>query len=159
MNLIALPQRLGTFSRIIVFTGHVTAVYACALHLSPWLVGRWFAWAMPIMKISAHTIPADWYLQHLKLVTILPAFVVGCLAVYFFHPATATWTWIVPTAVLAYKAFVLHIPSSALLGNSMSAFQYYFDIKQVMPTRANFLTSDPGRVLAQMTFTAPARTT
>jgi hypothetical protein len=54
-----------------------------------------------------------------------------------------------------YKMLTLHIPSSVLLSTSMSAFKYFFDIQQVMPTLRNPLATDPVRVLAQMWVTAP----
>jgi hypothetical protein len=38
----------------------------------------------------------------------------------------------------------------------MSAFKYFFDIQQVMPTLENSLATDPVRVLAQMSVTAPS---
>jgi hypothetical protein len=61
----------------------------------------------------------------------------------------------VPSAVLVYRMLTLHIPSSVLSSNSMSAFKYFFDIQQVMPTLRNPLAADPVRVFAQMSVTAP----
>jgi len=148
-------KRHGTLAGIGSLVIHAVVVYACALYLSPWLVGRWFAWGVPIMHISPRVTPGDWYLEHLELISIMPALVMGCIAVRVRNPAGAIWVWIVPAFVLAYMMLQFHAPSSVLYGSSMSAFRYYFDIKQVMPTITNFLTSDPVRVAAQRTVTAP----
>ena len=56
---------------------------------------------------------------------------------------------------LAYKMLQYHAPSSVLVGDSMSVFTYFFHIERVMPTMTNPIASDPIRVLAQMTVTAP----
>jgi hypothetical protein len=143
-------------------------VYACAVRLSPVLVARWFAWVAPLVGFPSGILPTDWYLQHLELVTIVPALVAGHIDLGRFLPAVvgkkisqwrsdsvAIWAWIVPCAVLFYRMLAFHAPSSALYGSSMSAFKYFFAIQQVMPTFRNPLASDPVRVLAQMSVTAP----
>jgi hypothetical protein len=132
---------------------HTLAVYVCAVHLSPWLVGRWFAWGARILQISATTLPADWYLQHLELASIVPAVLLGYIAARQ-SGSVATWAWGIPTLVLAYGMLRYHAPSSVLFGSSMSAVRYYFDIEHTMPTMMNPTASDPVRVLAQMTVTA-----
>jgi hypothetical protein len=71
-------------------------VYACAIHLSPMLVGRWFAWTLPALGIRGGVTPSDWYLCHLELATIVPAFIAGYIDPGRFLPATignqiATW--------------------------------------------------------------------
>lgn len=71
-------------------------VYMCAIHLSPMLVGRWFAWIVTALGIQSSVTPADWYLRHLELATIVPAFVAGYIDLGRFLPATigkqiATW--------------------------------------------------------------------
>ncbi len=151
-----------------LFLINTLLVYACALHVSEMLVGRWFAWFAPIFNTPSNVAPADWYLQHLELVTIITAFVGGYIDLGRFLPAlvgrgiaarrpasAATWVWILPTAELLYKMLQFRAPSSVLFGSSMSAFKYFFDIQKVMPTFANPLASDPIRVLAQMSVTAP----
>ena len=142
---------------------HSGIIYLCAVHLSPWLVGRWFAWLLPSSGISA----GDWYLRHLELVSIVPALAIGYLNVPRFVTAAvfvqlrdrfgsaSLWGWVVPTAVLAYKVSQYQSPSSVLIGDSMSAMRYYFDIKTSMPTMSNLAFSDPVRVLQQMLVTAP----
>lgn len=143
-------------------------VYVCAIHLSPMLVGRWFAWILPALGLRGSVTPANWYLRHLELVTIIPAFIAGYLDVGRFLPATigkriATWrsgsaasrAWMIPTVVLLWRLLPFRAPSSVLYGSSLSAFGYYFDIQHVMPTFSNPLASDPLRVWAQMSVTAP----
>ncbi len=154
--------------RVAAFGIHTVVLYACAVHLSPWLVFHWFGWAAPILQVSINMPATDWYLQHLELVTIVPALIVGYINVTRFLPATirsyvgerqsdsvAVWAWAIPTLVLGYKMLLYHAPSSVLYGSSMSAIKYFFDIQKVAPTMSNPLASDPIRVLAQMTLTAP----
>ena len=133
---------------------HTVTIYIFAVHVSPWLVGRWFAWVMPMLQISTVTPAADWYLQHLELVSIFPAVVAGYLVVR--QPdSVAPWAWSIPAVVLAYKMLQYQPPSSVLVGTSMSAFRYFFEIERVMPTMRYATPSDPVRVLVQMTITAP----
>jgi hypothetical protein len=143
-------------------------VYICALYLSPMLAVRWFAWILPIIGIGGNVTPADWYLRHLELATIVPAVFAGYVDIARLLPATvgkqiatwrsgsaANWVWIVPTMILLWGLVTFHAPSSVLYGNSTSAFGHYFDIQRVMPTFANPLVSDPVRVRSQMFVTAP----
>lgn len=151
-----------------LFLLNTFVVYACAMHLSAMLVGRWFAWIAPIVGFPSGVAPAEWYLRHLELVTIIPALIAGYIDLGRFLPATVgkrigewrsgsagTWAWTVPSAVLVYRMLTLHTPSSVLLSSSMSAFKYFFDIQQVMPTLRNPLATDPVRAWAQMSVTAP----
>jgi hypothetical protein len=143
-------------------------VYLCAIHLSPFLVGRWFAWIAPVLGIPITVTPANWYLRHLELATIIPAFIAGYVDMGRFLPATvgkqiATWrsgsaaslAWIVPTTLLLWSLLSFHSQSSVLFDSSTSALAYYFKIQNVMPTLSNFLDSDPVRVRSQMFVTAP----
>src|SRR5208337_4448816 len=98
-------------------------VYLCANHLSPMLVGRWFAWILPALGIRGSGTPADWYLRHLELATIVPAFVAGYIDLGRFLPTTvgkqiATWrsgsaasrSWMIPTVVLLWSLLTFHTP-------------------------------------------------
>jgi hypothetical protein len=146
---------------------HTYIAYTCAMHLSPWLVFHWFRWVMPILDASASAPAADWYLQHFALMTFLPALVVGYVNVARFlpnvirtfmhedHHSIATWAWIFPTLVLSYRMLEYHAPSSVLLGSSMTAMKYFFDIVKAMPTLQDPFASDPIRAWAQMSVTAP----
>ena len=147
---------------------HTLIVYACAVHLSQWLVFHWFGLVAPILQISINMPAADWYLQHLEIMTIVPALVIGYIKMTRFLPATirsnigedqadsvGIWAWAIPTLVLGYKMLLFHPPSSVLYDNSISAINYFFDIQKVMPTMRNPLASDPIRVWAQMIVTAP----
>jgi hypothetical protein len=143
-------------------------VYTLALRVSGTLVSLWFAWAPRLFQISTIVRPIDWYLQHLELMTIIPAVAAGYIDVGRIVPAllgglikerrvtsAAMWAWSIPTLVLIYKMLQYRPPSSVLVGSSMSAFRYLFDIQRVMPTLANLATSDPIRLLRQMTITGP----
>jgi hypothetical protein len=107
-----------------------------------------------MLGISTVTPAADWYLQHLELTSIIPALVAGYLVVR--QPnSVATWAWGIPAVVLVYKMLRYQVPSSVLFGTSMSAVRYFFVIEQTMPTMRYTTPSDPIRVLAQMSITAP----
>jgi hypothetical protein len=150
------------------FVLHTLVAYTCALHLSQWLVFHWFRWIAPILQISISIPAPDWYLQHFEVATILPALVLGYLDLARWLPPTARsymhegrsgsiaiWTWSIPTAVLLYRMLLYHAPSSVLFGTSMTARSYFFDIQKIAPTWVNPLASDPVRVWAQMSVTAP----
>jgi hypothetical protein len=153
---------------VAVFILHALIIYTCAMNLSQWLVFHWFGWIAPAFNISIGIPPTDWYLQHFELATILPALAVGYLNVVRFLPAgtrcylhelhsdsIATWAWSLPAIVLLYKILMYDSPSSVLVGTSVTAVGYFFDIQKVMPTFANPLASDPVRLWAQMSVTAP----
>ncbi len=167
--LAAAPEpKQSSLAYLVTFPIDVLIVYTFALHVSGSLVSRWFAWIAPFLQMSTGVRPADWYLQHLELVTIVPALVAGYINAGRFVPAiigrpvnenrsasTAIWAWSVPTIILVYKMLRYHAPSSVLFVSSMSAFRYFFEIQPTMPTFATMFTSDVVRVAAQMTITAP----
>ncbi len=133
---------------------HTLTVYICAVHFSPWLVGRWFKWIMPLLGFSTTAWSADWYLQHLEMMSIIPAIVAGYVIAR--RPdSVGSWAWTIPGLVLVCKMILYRANLSVFLGTSMPALQYFFDIQRAMPTMTNPLRSDPGRVLAQMVITAP----
>jgi hypothetical protein len=161
-------EKNSSLGYVAAFILHTYVAYSCGLHLSPQLVFHWFRWIVPMLQISISIPATDWYLQHLELATILPALVVGHVNVARFFPATvrnylhegpshsmAVWAWIIPTVRLLYRMLMYHAPSSVLFGTSVTASGYFFDIQKVMPTFANPLSSDPVRVLAQLSITAP----
>jgi len=156
------------FGRAADFVMHTFIVYYCAMHLSEWLVFHWFGWIAPVLQISIIVPATDWYLQHFEWATILPALVLGYMDVDQFLPATARrfmyggrsgsmarWALAIPTAVLLVRMLFYHDASSVLVGSSVTAVRYFFDIQKVMPTFADPLASDPVRMWAQMSVTAP----
>lgn len=151
----------------VTFIVHTLVAYACALRLSQWLVFHWFGWIAPLLHTTISIPATDWYLQHFELVTVIPALVIGYLNVVRFLPAVvreylqesrtgsaAFWAWTIPTLVLLSRMLQYHAPS-VLYGSSMTAIRYFFEIQKVMPTFSNPLASDPERVWAQMSVTAP----
>jgi hypothetical protein len=166
---IAFPEaKAPRFGVIPAFALHTAIVYTCALRISGYLVGRWFAWFVPVLHISTDVLGPDWYLQHLELVTIVPALIAGYINVVRFAPAIVgrpiwdarfdsaiNWAWSIPTLILLYRMSQYHAPSSVLFGSSMTAIKYFFDIQKTAPTWANPFASDPVRVVAQMFVTAP----
>jgi hypothetical protein len=165
--------RRSLFTNGTSFVLHTLLVYLCALHLSGWLVSRWFALVAPVLQISSIVRPEDWYLQHLEVVTVVPAFVAGYLNVFRSAPVwiggtkvgnhpvpVGVWAWIVPATILCYKMLAYRTPSSVLYGRSVyetfiQAVRYFFVIQQEAPRLWNLSASDPVRVLEQMTITAP----
>ncbi len=160
-------EKKSLLGYVAAFMLHTYLAYTCAMHLSEWLVFHWFGWVMPILHVSTSTPATNWYLQHFELMTILPALVMGYLNVarvlpntirnfmHEGHHSIATLAWIFPALVLLYRMLEYHAPSSVLYGSSMTAVKYFFDIVKVMPTLQNPLASDPIRMWAQMSVTAP----
>lgn len=146
------PERL--IGRVGAFGLHTIAVYVCAVHLSPWLVSRWFAWGAPLLQVPTVTPPGDWYLQHMELASIIPAALIGYIVARRAE-SVATWTWGIPALALVYSMLRYQAPSSVLIGTSLSTLKYFFDIQTPMPTIANPTASDPVRALAQILITAP----
>jgi hypothetical protein len=142
-------------SAIGLFALHTTAVAVCGIHVSPWLVGRWFAWVLPLTGFSSTAFAADYYLQHLELLTVVPAFALGYF-MWLRFPRLATWAWTLPTIILAYKLAFFADPSASVFSSNPTArFSYFFVIQRGMPTLSNFRGSDPVRVATQMMFVAP----
>jgi len=130
---------------------HTLAVYVCALLLSPQVVSFWFRWVAPRLQINSNTTYYAWLWQHLLLVSVVPALIVGYLTVR--RPnSMATWAWAVPALVLAYKMLTYHASGSVLHENQVSLFQYFFGVIQQAP---DSFMGDPFRPLTQFNVTAP----
>lgn len=140
------------------FALHTTAVPMCGIFLGPWLFSRWFVWILPLFRISPAMPRADYWLQHLELVSIIPALVFGALIARYFEKL-ASWAWIVPTIILSYRLLTFTDVNASVLAStdSWSRFSYYFVIQQHMPTfsRSFGLSGDPIRVAQQLDVTAP----
>jgi hypothetical protein len=134
------------------FALHTTAAAVCGIHFGPWLLSRWFAWVLPILGMSS-TPSSDYWLQHLELVSIVPALAVGYLVSRCFEKL-ATWAWILPTLILLFRLLTFTEPyASVLASNPLSRFSYYFVIERSTPSFYNF--AGTARVVEQMTFVAP----
>jgi len=142
-------------TRFVAFILNTLAVYVLALHISPWLVGRWYAWVTPTLHIATRTSPGDWLMQHFEIALAIPALLVGYLTVRQ-KVTLATFAWVVPTLVLIHRLLTFRDSHYSVLGGrTVSPFGYFFDIQRVMPTFLNPVASDPVQVLAQITITAP----
>jgi hypothetical protein len=141
-----------------VFGLHTAGVYVLALRVEPWLVGRWYAWVMPVLQIRSRTPVGDWWMQHFEIVTLIPALIVGYITTRQSFPY-AKWAWLLPTAVLVYKMARLDIPHSIIPEASahLSALAYFFEIERWSPSVAHpfEMRGDPIRLVAQMLFTGP----
>lgn len=143
-------------SSIGAFALHTAAADLCAVRLGPWLVYHWFGWMLPLFGISTTIHGTDYYLQHLEIMSTVPALIVGYFVARHF-PRLALTAWIVPTAILSYKLWTLVDPRASVLAapNSLARFSYYLEIVPVMPTFRDLYSSDPARVLQQMLVVAP----
>jgi len=141
------------------FALHTTAVTFCGIFFGPWLLSRWFVWIVPLLRISPATPRADYWLQHLELVSIIPALVFGALVARYFE-RFASWAWVVPTMILSYKLLTFTNPNVSVLASAdpWSRFSYYFVIQQHMPAFSRSFGStgsDPIRVAQQLDVTVP----
>jgi hypothetical protein len=153
--------------RIVALCVHTVAIYLSAMHLSAWFVGRWFRWIMPLLGLSTVTRPADWYLSHLEIATIIPAFMIGYFSLTqslsllrkWIGEAEFDWAaklaWFVPSFAVVHRLLTYHSPASVLYTSAPSAVAYLFDVQKTMPTWNNWAGTDPVRVWAQMSITAP----
>ena len=139
-----------------LFALHTTLVGACSTHFAPWLLGRWFALILPLTRMSNTALAGDYYLQHLELVSIVPALALGYVVSSYF-PRLAIWAWVLPTVILVYKLLTFTDPSSSVLfSNPWSRFSYFFVIERAMPVfEPGFGGVDPIRVAQQMSVVAP----
>jgi hypothetical protein len=142
-------------SAIGLFALHTTAAAICGLHLGPWLVGRWFTWMPLVMGSTPVGFSANYYLEHLELVSFFPALIVGYISSRYFQ-RLATWAWLLPAVILLYNLLTFTDPKASVLSfDPWSRFSYFFVIERVMPTFYNLNVSDPARVAAQMTVVVP----
>ncbi len=137
---------------------HTTAAMVCGIFFGPWLFSRWFVWILPLFRVSPATPRADYWLQHLELVSIIPALVLGVLLARYFEKL-ASWAWVVPTLILSYKLLTFTDANASVLAtaDSLSRFSYYFVIQQHIPTFSQSLglSGDPIRVAEQLDVTVP----
>jgi hypothetical protein len=139
----------------VAFGMHTVAVYFFAVRVSPWVTFHLFRWVVPILPLAINVLATDWYLQHLIILSIVPGLIAG-FVVGRVRNTVATWAWVVPTVILAYR-MVLQYGRTPMSTEAplFLTFEYFFDIEKIMPTAANPTVGDPIRVLAQMMVTAP----
>ena len=133
----------------------------CGIFLGPWLFSRWFVWILPLFRISPAMPRADYWLQHLELVSIIPALVFGALIARYFEKL-ASWAWVVPTIILSYRLLTFTDANASVLASlasvdSWSRFSYYFVILPHVPTFSQSfgLSGDPIRFAQQLDVTVP----
>jgi hypothetical protein len=145
-------------STVGLFALHTTIAAVCALRVGPWLVGHWFAWILPLSgrtSPTGSTAYSDYYLQHLELLSILPALVIGYVVCRYL-PKLATWAWILPTLILSFKLLTFTDPqASVFISHRLSRFSYYFGILRLTPTFTDLRGSDPIRLVQQITVVEP----
>jgi len=105
--------------------------------------------------LSTTIYSGDYWLQHLELVSIVPALAVGYVASRYVQKL-AVWAWFLPTVILAYRLLTFINPNASVFAiHSWSRFSYYFVIEKSMPNLYDLRGSDPVRIAAQMTVVAP----
>jgi hypothetical protein len=141
---------------------HTFIVYVLALRISPLLARAWCAWVLPALGLYGSVRPLEWHLQHLELITILPALIGGYVNLPRFIPTIVggqikQWkssegmrAWIVPTCVLLVEMTQHHAPSSVLYAGSRSVLRYFFEIQRHI--NPGF---DPVRIARQIFVTGP----
>jgi hypothetical protein len=151
---------------------HTFIAYVLALNVSSLLARTWCLWVLPALGLHSSVLPRDWRLQHLELITILPALMGGYVNLPRFIPAivggqikesksapAGIWAWIVPTCVLLVEMAQHHAPSSVLYASSRSVFRYFFEIERHIPSWNQIVhgnaDSDPVRIALQIFVTAP----
>ena len=153
---------------IAAFAFDTVTIYVLTLRISPMLVALWFRYLMPAFQLHTVVQPADWYAQHLELMTIGSAIAAGYMDIVRFVPAlvgklaidrrnapATLWAWSIPAVVLVVEMVSYRAPSSVFSGSSMSAFRYFFEIVPHITTVQDILAGDPERILRQMRVTAP----
>jgi hypothetical protein len=142
-------------NRAAFFLLHTLAVYVCAIFFAPRLVWLWLSVIGPAMRITnGYAEPYDWFMQHICMMSILPALAIGYLNVRK-NDSIATWSWIVPALVLGYRMLKYQPSGSVLIEKHGAAISYFFGSVDRIPTIASLFDGDPVRVLAQMSVTAP----
>jgi hypothetical protein len=141
-------------AELLWFFIHTVAVYVCAVHVSPIIIGRWFAWLAPSAELTQGASAGNWYLQHLEIVTLIPASLFGFLFARW-QPSSSTWAWVVPTIMLCSGLIIYSRPHSVFGNGGPSGVAYFFEIQRFMPTAADPFVSDARRVYKQMFVTAP----
>ena len=81
------------------------------------LFSRWFMWILPLFRISPAMPRADYWLQNLELVSIIPALVFGALIARYFEKL-ASWAWIVPTIILSYRLLTFTDTNASVLASA-----------------------------------------
>jgi hypothetical protein len=135
------------------FALHTTAAALCASNLDARLTGLWFHWMLPFFGLSGPHYASDaraFYLQHLAIANLTPAFMVGYVACHKYK-RLASWAWLLPTMFMAYKLLMFTDPNVSVLTGShwWSRFSYYFGTN--VPNSGNFA---PQRFLEQVTIVA-----
>jgi len=121
------------------FALHTAAAGLCGIHLGPWLLSRWYAWGRPLAGMSARTPTGNDYLHNFELASIVPALVLGYILSTRFN-RLASYAWVLPTVILAYKFLTVSVPPVSVLASySSTRLEYFFVIQRTMPTFAGVL--------------------
>lgn len=150
-----LPTRIALIApghSVGLFALHTAAACWCAVHLSGWLVARWFGWILPLTGQSSTAVWTDFYLKHLEVATVIPAALVGYFVSRRFN-GFGPWAWLLPTSILGYKLLTFTEPAASVFSSpSSSRFSYFFVVQPHWPT-----LFDPSlqRVVEQMFVVAP----
>ena len=166
------PIRTRATSRLVSwqvlwFCLHLGAVYVLAKFCTPALAGWVNRTLLPGFGYATSPSSLGLLFSHLFVFACIPAFIAGLINAKFKHKA-AEFVWIVPAVVLAYELVTFQSTASVLdQGQSFSALHYYFGGAFLLPDARAYgwdpkayweavgSSTDVGRALAQLKFTAP----
>jgi len=111
---------------------------------------------LPFIGLSGQQFAPDaraYYLQHLAIANLAPAFIVGYFACHKYR-RFASWAWPLPTMFMAYKLLTFTNPNASVFMGShwWLRFSYYFGTNA--PGLADWGGFDPQRFLEQVTVVA-----
>jgi hypothetical protein len=137
------------------FALHTTAAAVCGIHLGPWLLSCWFVWIVPLAGMTRTPTVND-HLHYFEVASVAPALIVG-YSLYPHFRRLATWAWVVPSVVLAYKMLTFSEPYASVLGpHTSTLFSYFFIIQRTVPTLTHdFGGVDVVRVAMRLSVVAP----
>ena len=145
------------------FGFHLLIVYIAVWYVVLWVIGRFYAWILPLYQHPVQVSSFQFTFSHLFEFYFGLGFLGGFVNAKYRHKA-AQFVWIVPTAILGFKISQMVTPSSVLTHsrNFGAATQYYFGrtffISEWHSWGELFAEAgnpDMGRGMQQLRFTAP----
>lgn len=142
------------------FASHLVAVYFSVKMCTPWLAGRVYDWVLPLFHHLSDGGRLQFLFSHLFVFSFAPAFAAGIIN-YKYRHKSASFVWIVPTAVLAYQ--FLTFSRSVLENQTAAAYHQYFAGGFIVPEYRDYRDAfalaaknrDMVRGIEQLRFTAP----
>ena len=155
------PAENASGWHVLWFPLHVAAVYAITNFCTPWLAGWTRGTLLPLLQHPTSSSSFEFLFSHLLAFSFVPAFAAGLINARFKH-RVASFVWLVPTVILAYK-FLTFSPHTVFDNQFSAAFHQYFRggflIAEFRDWHSFWATvgsnSDMTRGMTQLNFTAP----